>query len=528
MDWRIATREPPFLAALFFSRYRDAVQLAPALLAALIASAALFYLVPPWPLAAIGLAIFFVLAWFRTDLALGVVLIFVPYFMRPKHLGHLEFAPSELLLLTVAAIAGLKIVRSLTNERAVPNWEHLRRSPFLAPAVLFLIGATISTLFAAERHLALREYREVIAEPLLYFVLLLLFVRSSNHANSCVPTWLGWVVVLTGLFPSLIGLSQLVTHQDLVSVPGASYERIRAWYGSPDNLGLLLDRTLPMWLALMLSCGVLAHQRGIEDVQSHGTLRRTLRAGIAKYGLVLAGVVMLVAAVLTFSRGSWIAIPVALIGMLMLRYRWGRWIAVAAAVIVLLALAVGSSRIEHVFSAGHYSTVQRRLDLWRSSLRMLHDHPIFGVGPDNFLHYYAPVSQRYIQCPHGLGYMESEAHAEPCLSHPHNEVLDLWLSTGIIGLAAFIWLQGVFWQLLLRKNQQLLRASPIVFGTAGAMIASLIHGLIDNVYFLIDLSMLFWYLMAIVSIAQTSELAWSPRFTFQLLGRESQNSEPNQ
>jgi O-antigen ligase len=86
------------------------------------------------------------------------------------------------------------------------------------------------------------------------------------------------------------------------------------------------------------------------------------------------------------------------------------------------------------------------------------------------------------------------------LSHPHDEFLDAWLSTGIVGLGAFLWLQVVFWRLVLRTWRQLLSTSRrlLVLGAAGAMLAGLLHGLVDNGYFLMDLSILFWLLCGLV------------------------------
>jgi O-antigen ligase len=136
---------------------------------------------------------------------------------------------------------------------------------------------------------------------------------------------------------------------------------------------------------------------------------------------------------------------------------------------------------------------------------MIRDHPVVGIGPDNFLHYYAPRHQLYLQCNRGLGYMDSRASVEPCISHPHDEVLDLWLSSGILGLSAFVWLQFVFW-----KNAWLSYAGKkgimrvLLAGTMAAMLAGLVHGLVDNSYFLEDLSLLFWMFCAFVSYTATA------------------------
>ncbi len=42
------------------------------------------------------------------------------------------------------------------------------------------------------------------------------------------------------------------------------------------------------------------------------------------------------------------------------------------------------------------------------------------------------------------------------------------------------------------------RARAVLAGIVGAMTASVLHGLVDNSYFLVDLSIIFWLLVAYV------------------------------
>lgn len=500
------------------------------MLAALIGSASLFYLAHPQPLAIAGLLAFAAFAWLRLDLALLAGLVFVPYFMREKHFAGHQFPVSEALLgvavtigclFIIASILGVKPCRPRSSDTSsapwsrfldlrLPGWTQLQSSPFLVPATGFLAASLISTLAAAQFHLAAREFVEVIVEPLLFFAMLLLFIDvQDSDARTRAFVVMGVVVVLAGTGQSLIGLAQYVTHQDLVKIAGASYERIKAWYGSPDNLGLLLDRALPMTAALLLAPA--AALGGLRSGNRPTTpwlrwLNKFDLTGApwARALLLAALLVMGATLVLTFVLGAWIASFLAVVAVLVVRLRPGWWFLALAVLVVALAIAAGSTRLAHSFSTAHGVTAGRRIDVWRSSLRMIRDHPVLGVGPDNFQHYYAPRHQRHIGCQHGLGYMEPGAWPEPCLSHPHNEILDFWLSTGILGVAAFTWLQFVFWRTVWRYRSVLAARTPVLLGAAAAMLAALLHGLVDNVYFLIDLSMLTWLFFAIASLTWTS------------------------
>lgn len=483
-------------------------------LAALIISAAAFYLVSQPLVAILGLVIFSILCLFRVDLGLLGVVIFLPYFMRPKHFAGHQFAVSQALLAAavVAALlislvarvgllhqgtggAGRSIGSKLIQSR--PCWSRLISSPFLIPAGVFLLAAAISTALAVERHLALREFGQVIAEPMLFFVLVLLFYPLEAPKSRSRPAILmGLCIVLTGVFPSLIAIGQYVTHQGLVQVLGASYQRAPAWYRSPDNFGLLLDRTLPMAVALLLM-PILGLRARLGLRLRESDVRKQLFHRLAPRGPVVAGtMVMGIALLLTFVLGAWIATAVTVLVLLAIRFTAGRWLAVTLLLVVILGLGLASTG---GFIRSHSITAGRRVDIWKSSIQMIRSHPIFGVGPDNFLHYYAPKHQRNIQCPHGLGYMQPGAWPEPCISHPHDEVLDLWLTTGTAGLLSFAWLQVVFWRCIWKRRSRLAQEA-LLLGAAGAMLAGLLHGLVDNSYFLIDLSMLTWLLFAIASL----------------------------
>ena len=129
-----------------------------------------------------------------------------------------------------------------------------------------------------------------------------------------------------------------------------------------------------------------------------------------------------------------------------------------------------------------------RLQLWRSAWQMALDHPIFGVGPDNFLYAYRSF------------YLLPAAWEEPNLNHPHNWLLDWWTRLGLPGLLlATSWFATMFvsqWRHL-RTNQQ-----PVLnLGLLAAGVAALAHGLIDASYALPDL-MIIWVLVSYLSFGK--------------------------
>jgi O-antigen ligase len=199
--------------------------------------------------------------------------------------------------------------------------------------------------------------------------------------------------------------------------------------------------------------------------------------------LCLPAAVVGLALVLAFSTGGWLG---ALAGALVVIFYLGRrklalrfGAAAALAFVVISGAAMVSvlpERLNPLRQTGGF-----RVDLWVSSLQMILDHPLLGVGLDNFPYLYQQV------------YLREGAAAEPNLSHPHNWILHMWLQLGLLGLVAFIWLVARAWKLAQRS-----RTSWLIAGALGATADLLVHGFIDNSYFLVDLAFLFWLALALV------------------------------
>jgi O-antigen ligase len=140
-----------------------------------------------------------------------------------------------------------------------------------------------------------------------------------------------------------------------------------------------------------------------------------------------------------------------------------------------------------------------RLKLWRGAFNMALDHPLLGVGPDNFLYAYRT---RYV-LPSGW--------QELNLSHPHNLLLDLWTRLGLLGVVAglgsLIVAFVAAWKGFTRRRpgpdaEGAQRepdagqgaAWPLMLGLLGGLAAAVAHGLIDNSLFLPDL--MGWFVAA--------------------------------
>ncbi len=326
----------------------------------------------------------------------------------------------------------------------------------MPPATLVAV-ALISLPFATHRQEALRELRLVIFEPAVYYILVSSTFRSTPEVGRALAA-----VVLTATAVA----AYAIYHWSVVGAGtiAAGTRRALAVYHSPNALALFLGRAIPIGAAFALYLWRPA---------------------------AMAVVLMLGAVALTYSRGAVVGLLAAL-GFL--TFAFNRRAAIIGLVTVLAAgvLALPFLPAERL---GQAEPIAQRFYLWRAALAMALDHPFTGVGLDNFLYHYP-------------AYMLPQAAFEPNISHAHNIFLDFWTRLGILGLAAFAWLQYHFWrtgaQLLKRPLPALERT--FVIAIMASMLDFLVHGLLDNSYFLIDLAYLYWLSCALlVVLKRTTE-----------------------
>jgi O-antigen ligase len=163
---------------------------------------------------------------------------------------------------------------------------------------------------------------------------------------------------------------------------------------------------------------------------------------------------------------------------------------VAALVLVALALApfLATERFQSLFQTGT-GTGFFRLALWTSAVNMIGDHPVLGVGLDNFLYEYPK-------------YILPEAWREPNLSHPHNVLLDFWVRLGIGGVLVLVWMLAAFfrraWETFRTTEDVYTRA--LMLGLLASMVDFLAHGVIDAAYFVVDLAFVFMLTLALAQV----------------------------
>lgn len=445
-------------------------------------AASTFYFAPSLVIYLSGLAILLFLVYLRPQWGLALVAFSIPFFVKPKPILGYRFSPVEIfLLLTLGAFAARVLVQRLASrppEHPVLNPKFRLRTADYA-VLSFGLVATLSLFFTQRLDVATNEWRVLVVEAIIFYLLLRWMKLSSTESWTVLDSY-----ILGGVVVALLGLWQYATGQNLITSEGGLM-RLRSVYGSPNNVALYLGRMVPLLAAFL--------------VMGSGRRRNAYSLALIPIGLAM---------LLSFSKGAlFLGLPASLLIVLILwrRSRPGRlwpWLAgfgLAGLVALIIALQIPqlAGRLNPQGATGFF-----RMNLWRSSWNMFVDHPVFGVGLDNFLYEYRG---RYIM---------DAAWQEPNLNHPHNIFLDFATRLGLGGVLTGIFLLWSYIRVSIRlPSRSTVAWRPVTVGIIGAIGYTLAHGLVDHSFFLVDLAFTFFLMFGLAIWIDENQVVEGPSVT---------------
>ena len=198
---------------------------------------------------------------------------------------------------------------------------------------------------------------------------------------------------------------------------------------------------------------------------------------------------MVFALLFSLTRGVWLAYLVVL-GVLGL-VKGGKGLVVVGGCTVFLALVLlnaGSwvhSRMNEVFN---FAVNQNRHQIWQANIDMIKERPLFGWGYGNYKQFREPYYARY---------PAADTHA-----HAHNNFLQVWVDSGLVGLLAFLFLLwrilGSGWQAYhsLPVEEEPLRS--LTLGGTLSLVGFLLGGLTQYNFGDAEVVIVFWTMTGIL------------------------------
>jgi O-antigen ligase len=229
-------------------------------------------------------------------------------------------------------------------------------------------------------------------------------------------------------------------------------------------------------MSLWLGCGLLLKEAGFGSRQRrHRDFRRRAAPRIALCSFMV--VLISVAIILARSRGTWFSLALGSCFYLYLQVRalcrntrYAVWSALALAPLVLCIAGVtyyilrGSE--DYVQETGVEASFAARINAWKGVLPMIAANPISGTGLGTF----------------SLAYPRYKIYGETVIwDQAHNEYLQAFAESGLIGGAILVWGLVVFWR---RRLSPLLSnrwqaQPPVALGAALGVLVLWIHSLVE-------------------------------------------------
>ncbi len=319
----------------------------------------------------------------------------------------------------------------------------LKRIKFIWPAFLFILVLGLATLFSRAPVLSFfgsyfRRLGYITWLHFFIFFLLLLF----NLKNFAQVKRILVAILLAATLTAIYGFLQILGLDLFLWQESATYTgRIFSTFGQPNFYGAWLVLVIPLVFY---------------------SLYLWQKKFLTKSLLWLLLIALFFNLFLTLSRSSWFGFSASfiffLIAFVFLEKK--RFLAFSLLIFIFLSIIFliylnlfsplgfkGNPFLDRFISLTHLGVEGRlRLMTWQSGLDLIAKSPFLGYGPDNlqnqFISYYRPENAVY----------------EAINSYPdraHNEILDIALISGLLGLASYLFLLGYTFYLgfkNLRKN----------------------------------------------------------------------------
>ena len=341
-----------------------------------------------------------------------------------------------------------------------------RNGVLLIGIILLFLGVIISTFNSFDLRTSLGIFKGWFIDPFLFFIVFISVIKKEKHIILVLKSWF-----VSGVAVSLISIFYLLNNN--LTFDG----RLKAFFLSPNHLAMYIAPVFLMLLVLLLS-----------DKKLN-----------IKY--LIFAIIILIPLYFTYSYGAFLGI---FIGILYLVFKnkisksklKTRNIYLTGLVVLILSgfIFITSNKFNQIINSDDRSSFHSRLMIWNTSVEIIKDNPLFGIGPGTFQETYLSYSRKF-----------NEPYLEWAVPQPHNIFFAFYLQTGMIGFIGFILILFWFFDInLIRKRH--LEISPtsnitnIVISVL--MIYILIHGLIDTTYWKNDLSLIFWLIIGMKVISR--------------------------
>jgi len=420
-----------------------------------------------WPLTAyavnplflpalVAVAIVAMMVMRRPEFGIGAALALAPFTNAVISLGPssaLQLPSKPLHVLVPALALGVLAYGALVTRTGTGP---VRARWLTAGVLIFVSSAIASSVQAESPSSSLTKIFALVAATALLFGVLEI-CRSRNQLMAVVGG------ALAGLF--LASVQGLLEHYSgafgaFSSAGGGEVlGRVQGSFGHPNTYGGFIAVLMPLAVSILFSKAFSRRARWLAG----GTF-----------------CVAVPALIFSYSRGAIAAVVIgSLVWLALLRPRMA---IVAIVGVAIAAVTVAPTALKERFATqGTGGDVALRSDIWQSALDIYGEHPVLGVGLNNFSNAYANLPSTL-----ATGSQRRLLHQAELLTPPHaqNLYLNILAEEGLVGIATFALLTLLSLGVVYRGCRVRDRAGQAICAGIGAGLVTLaLHSLLDVTLF---------------------------------------------
>lgn len=440
----------------------------------------------------LAIIFFIILAYLRLDLAILAIIMLLPSYLLRFSILSVPVTFLEIMILSSFAVWFIKTTKLKPVAWLRGRKERLKY-PFRYEIIAVLILSLLAVIVAGISDSALGIWKAYFFEPVILYILILNVLPKKEGRKKIIIA-----LSISALLTSLFAITQKITGLFIFNPFWLNPEsrRVVAWFGYPNAVGLYLAPIV------MLISGYL-----IKTWKN-----RSKKINWESLLYITTIILSILAIIFARSEGALVALLASSLVFLFFISKKSRIISIAIIILGLISIIISpqlSSLAKDKLTLSDLSGEIRKQQ-WRETMQTLKGESfLLGNGLANYQTAVSPYHQEGIffnrdkmENFHSILYGNAELREKywqpvEIYMYPHNIFLNFWSELGLLGALIFTWLMIKFLvhTLINSKAQE----KYLSLGLFSAMLAIIIHGLVDVPYFKNDLSALFFILLALLA-----------------------------
>lgn len=358
------------------------------------------------------------------------------------------------------------LIFAFLAKRALNRQSLFIRSPLNKPFMFFVIISLISVFNSVDYSDSMRGLLRL-AYYWALFLIMAEEIKDDKHIKKII-----FAMILGVSLLSVDAIWQVISGRDFIrgNIPIVNIGLKRATASFPDAnvFGIYLSAIAPLLIGLAL----------------YYFKRKK------KIAMSLVSILVLLGITLTYSRPTLLAIYIILLFLSIVKK--DKILLAALIIFIFMAPFVMPRNVKNWAKEVDCNPIRfmcndDRIAIYRSSLNMIKDHPVIGVGINTFMKNY----KKYKECPEYRNTVTSD------YIYAHNNFLHMAGEIGLVGLGVFAWLLYMLFSVSSRIYKRLKDPylKTVALSLIACLIAFLVNGFTESSLYYSRVAMIFWYLI---------------------------------